>query len=1291
MEFHIEKDLPWLAAQLEHDGQDTKPLDQELKRLATPPRQSAPDDLYLTPAEFRARSCHAKIRPATRKYLSLFFKRAVAGNSITIKTDSGRIFEEVRFFDNQNGVFDPGRVESPYFLPHRKDCATDLIASRDPHTGGWQNITAQVLDIANYLVFQFYRFDETTREFVLSKEAVDFDRLVANIRRLDSEAPPDLGLTGDKKRAWEHLDILNGLNLTCLMTAYRIWRTTRFLADEGCSEIPLSGMIDYGDIRSLADFLPVPRMGRKRSLFEDDPGGDARALEKKFSSDLMTSLVSEFKRRPTETAARGDELSLIVIHASHVIRATKGRHGIDVLEALSHPDWETVLADADNALAIASALASAVQDASDEDGKALQSRLLAILVSDDPRYRFWFKMVVATATLMAQKNNPDFFDRPATLVLTEKRDLESLRAFADSLGMAPESVTVGRVIFDQLAELHQPVNGRSYPYPGLIELVLDALGDLSRSSATAKSLRQAGFEFCARFYGEFTSFVDKTSSRERQESDKHGDRRVILKTLNVMAAIDPVPAEEEIFAAQFDELDPTINPRTDKPLAYNAYYKHIGGAETLARLSRRPKLAFKRRIDQDNNDWGRLAEKAIRENELFRLEFLKEAQAALDPSKASDMTAVEKSFDPDGILTRNLCYVHILRYLFQNRALFDPAVIASESFNSDYLESLNFAHILKQTLPLSHYEKQARDFDDWLLKIEDKNPDFLIQLEGTVRAADPKVMRLPFQIFFVEMNETEIFQYAIDPDKAPAAVLNCVGRIRSWTSGYHGRVLTRMQVFFDQDEIRRERAANPSNYRRPEEYYDRYAANICQKRFEKTILPALSAAETGDTTPSHDFDASEALLLLKHFDESSFAAYLPAWVLHVIAHRFVSPNGHEDFRPMRQAFKLLAGTRFSRDEMRELFFERGYLADPGSLQPSERHRQKELKSLALRCLSHLKSPSAKAVTFPEAEALRIRRRIARLGGKVEDLVPESFNMLKTKLLRQRVGPGDYYDYKREARQLLKSGRPEAIQLLLEEALSEKAIDFPKNAPLAPLFRGLLGLVVTDKIFEDAIFGIATSSSSSSKGLKSLVNFSAILVKWGEKNRIDITRELTTAFASIKATPRIRELQDAVMRVREQIAAIEKEIETLRTEQSYLEYAEGNVPSETPEYESRLEELRKQKAELEKKLRELETQRNTAIVALATDPLLRSDRALSQIITSMYNSIRKQYLKEVLITGGNVTGRLVENHLENVLIPQKQALLQNPDKLPEAERRQALRDVEKRIAFLMDVLTQMEGV
>lgn len=1291
MEFHIEKDLPWLKAQLEHDGWDTTPLMQELSRLATPLRQSAPSDLYLTPAEFRARSCLANIRPPTRKYLGLFFKYGVTGETFTLKDSHGQTFEEVRYFDDHNGVFDPAHVAASHFLPRHKKCPTDLISRRDPLTSQWSDITTEVLDIANYLIFQFYRFDETTQEFVLNEGFVDFGELVARIKKFDSETPPDLGLTGDKKRAWDHLDILNGLNLTCLMTAYRIWRTTRVSLDDGGVEIPLNDMVDYGDIRSLVDFLPVPRMQRKRSLFENNPGDDTRALEKKFSSDLMTSLVREFKNHPPETATRGDELSLIVIHASHVIRATGGRHGIDVLEALSHRDWEQVLADADNAFAIASAFALSIQDASATDSEALQKRLLTILLSEDPQYRFWFKMVVATATLMAQKDNPDFFDQPANQILTDRTEQNSLHIFANSQGLQANTVTVGNVIFDQLAELHERVKGRSYPYPGLIELVLDTLGDLSRSLDTSQSLRHAGFEFCRCFYNEFTSFVDKTSSREQQESDKQNDRRVILKTLNVMAALSPVAAKEEIFDAQFEELDPAVNPRTDKPLAYNSYYKHIGGAEILARLEKHDKLAFKRHLDQENNDWGRLAEKSIRENELFRLEFLKEAQASLDPGKAVDMKAVEKSFDPDGLLTRNLCYVHVLRYLYLNRTLFDPIVITSPSFNSDYLESLNFEHILKRTLPSSHYENQAHDFDEWLLNLEEKNPDFVAKLKDTVRKAPPKSMRLPFQILFVEINETDIFQYALDPDKAPMAVLNFVGRIRSWTSGYHGRVLTRMQVFFDQDQIRHERTTNPENYKRPEEYFTNYATNVCKKRFEKTILPALREAESDGDSPSYSYDAKEALLLLKHFDDSSFAAYLPGWIFHIINHRFISQDGHEDFTPMQHAFALLAKTNFPREDMLELFFKHGYFVDSDSIQPSERHRQKELKTLALKCLRQLKSSNAKAIVFPETEAVLIRRRIAQVGNKVVDLVPESFHKLKTQLSRERIGPGDYYDYKCEARQLLKSGKPEAIQLLLEEALSEKTIDFPKNAPLAPLFKGLLGALVTNKVFENAILSIATSSSSSGKGIKSPINFSALLVKWGEKNHIDITKELTTAFASLKATPRIRELQDSIIHVREQIAVIEKEMETLRTEKSYFEHTENEIPSELSTLDDRLDKLRKQKAELEKKLTELEADRNAAIVALANDPAFRSERALSQLITSLYNSIRKQYLKEVLITGGAITGRLVENHLENVLIPQKKVLVQNPNGLPGTERRQALKDIEKRIAFLMDVLAQMEGV
>jgi DNA-binding transcriptional ArsR family regulator len=124
-------------------------------------------------------------------------------------------------------------------------------------------------------------------------------------------------------------------------------------------------------------------------------------------------------------------------------------------------------------------------------------------------------------------------------------------------------------------------------------------------------------------------------------------------------------------------------------------------------------------------------------------------------------------------------------------------------------------------------------------------------------------------------------------------------------------------------------------------------------------------------------------------------------------------------------------------------------------------------------------------------------------------------------------------------------------------------------------------------------------------------------------------------------------------------------------------------------DERLKELKESKRILERELARLEEERNAEIVALSRDPSLMPEQALFQLITSIYNSIRRQYLKEVLITGGEPTARLIESYLADHLIPKKRELLDDMGLPERPEQTERLIDVEKRIAFLTDVLAQME--
>lgn len=935
-----------------------------------------------------------------------------------------------------------------------------------------------------------------------------------------------------------------------------------------------------------------------------------------------------------------DTLSLIAIKACHVIRSTGGAQGIDILLRFSTGEWAVVLKDSDNVQALVSALASALSH--DEAAK----RLAELLLTDAPAPGPLFQSVIAIAFL----------------------NFQTVGTLAD-------------VVFARLNALLTPVSERLYSHAALIESSLDAFGAIANASPETSPACRKAFAWCRDFYAGFGTFVDPSATPEERARQKDDDRRLILKAQSALSALSPEKARRIFFEQAFSPLDPSFDPRLEKKFAHNAYYRSIGAAEQMAVLSGQRKLAFDRRLDEENNEWGRVAEKAVRENEIFRLEFFKEAHAASDPEALKRVRETLSTFDPHGYLMRNLVFAHVLRRLYVRRGIFDPTFVPDETFNAEYVASFDFAEAIHYRIPTSVYETDAKGFDAWVIALKRGNPDFFARLKAAVSALPEGERELPIDTLFMEVNEVEFFQYEIDPDKGPTAILDFVGPIRSWTSGYHGRVLTRVRAFMDQDRIRRDKAARPDSYKRPEDYYPDFAPAMCRERFELTILPILKAGENGSTLPELRFPASEAMLLLSYFDATGFSAYLPQWITFVIEHRFVNEDGGENLAPLRKAFDLLAATRFPRDLMRGLFERRGYLEDDAA-SPKKGARQAAVREAALACLKKLPDGEAIRPAYENGGTEPIRKKIRRAGAADIRILPTSYQDLKSEFTAETVGPREYFDYRRQARDLLKTHKIDAIRAILEEAISDKSLEYPANAPLSPLFPGLIGRFVTNARLEKALYDIATSGSSSNKGLASIIDFSTIMIRWAKRNRVDLTKVFTEAFADYRVPERVRELQDLVVETRGLIAEADRRIASLKTRRS-LSAAFSSLPDDGTT-EGSLEGWEARKKILEKDLKRREKERDAAIVALSKDPSHMSEQALFQLITSIYNAIRRQYLKEALIAGGESTARLVETHLEGTLIPEKRRLLASgPDGVS------ALREIEKRIEFLTDVLAQME--
>jgi hypothetical protein len=1253
MEFDIVRDRAWLETQLDAIGANGPDLDRELNYLANGPK--AVGDRYITPGELTFRRHAPLVRPVTAKFVSAFFKNGVTRERMAIGQASGGS-EDVSVYDDGDGVFETSGAP-------RGIGQTDVFIRNDGDRG--EDITRDVLACANFVLVRCFTYDESSGKFVPRDGPVDFMVLSEKIRAL-SEFPPSLEFDDGRKQAWEILNATENLRIATLMTLYRFAKT----AFESRNGRPpeLARVIDFGEIRGMTE------------------GGE---IENRCAASLLSSLLVESRINP---APGTNILPLIAIHAAHVINATDGAYGIGVLQHFSAKQWTAVLEDPAEAKALSFALASALapggfsvtKDLHASQGSDVERQLLNLLWSEGPDLSPWFQSVVATAFLVARKSDPEFFNAAARGLAESPAAAEALRNDCVRLGIDADRATVADIVFGRLKILTEATHGNIYAHATLIEVVLDAFGDIAGAVPEGMPVRERAFEWCRGFYAGFGTFVDRSTPVETQARQKNDDRRLILKAQGALAALSPAKARRVFFEESFSPLDVSFDPRIDKNLAHNAYYRRIGAAERMAALDGRAKLAFERRLDEENNEWGRVAEKAVRENEVFRLEFFKEAHAATDPDALDQVRKTLATFDPDGLLTRNLAFAHVLRCLYVQRKTFDPTFVPNADFNAEYVSSLDLAGFIRTRIPTRVYETEAREFDAWIIGLKRDNPDFFTRLMAAVRALPEEQRRLPIDTLFMEVNEVEFFQYELDPDSGPTAMLDFVGTIRSWTSGYHGRVLTRMRAFMDQDAIRRDKAVNPGSYKRPEEYYPDFAASLSQERFEITILPILKAGETGVTAPGTEFPEAEAMRLLSYFDGTGFSAYLPQWLMFIIEHRFTRENGKESFAPLCKAFDLLAATKFPRKLMRELFEDRGYVARPDGSDPS---RETVLYESALACLKNLPDKEPIQPFYDDGGIESVRKKILRAANVDLSLMPAPYGELKEKFTAKTVGPGGYFKYRRQARDLLKTHKIDAIRTILDEALTDKELAYPANAPLRALFPGLIGLIVTNDRLERSLYAIATSSSSANKGASSIIDFSSIMIRWAGRNHVDLTDVFTEAFANYRVPERVGEAQNKVVKTRERIADVDREIADIHTRRS-LSAAFAALPVGDGDDE-RLKELKESKRILERELARLEEERNAEIVALSRDPSLMPEQALFQLITSIYNSIRRQYLKEVLITGGEPTARLIESYLADHLIPKKRELLDDMGLPERPEQTERLIDVEKRIAFLTDVLAQME--
>lgn len=974
----------------------------------------------------------------------------------------------------------------------------------------------------------------------------------------------------------------------------------------------VTDFVRMSDIRELIDSDFPPSTRSLVGSFEKKQNEVIHIGENQIAIQALRSVLKLLKEHP-HTVNR-EKLFLVVVEINHLIDMTDGAAGLELFSEISNEQWQVLLQDQSIIEAITQSLGNAIKVQNwtffrrfYHEPEKLGDGLLAKLSAKRPQENHqWYDVIMVAALLRS-------LPKPSSFLITDY--LDPLLATKKQRNQLPSSI---------------------------VNVILESFATLPKRNCAPNLLFQA-FDWCCEFYQDFTTFHDKSDL----------DRLAIARTQEVLMILNAEKAQSIFFQEALSPLSFDFNPRTNLALAHNAYYRHIGAAQNLAFLSGNKKLAHQRKLDQSKNEWGRDMENRMRKDEIFRIDTLNEDP--LSPDR----------YDPDGILKRNLAFIHVLRFIYLQRDFFNPALDTAD--NASFLNTLNIEKTIAVNFDDAHYKNDAKDFDTWLIQLRKNNPVFFDTIADLVCVVE-KDIRLSFEVFFMEANEVETYQYYLDPREGPIALIDFIGAIRSWTSGYQGRLLVRMQTFFIQDKIKADKQKKPNSYKRPEEYDSDFAPFMTEERFEDAnfgILPLLKEAENPTLNARLNFGVDEASKILFYFSQNGFAAYITDWLFYIIDHRFVDAAGNEAFGPLEEAFAVLSKTKFPRELMEKEFEKRGYWPSPSDVSSANTKRQSRLAVAANLCLSQLPSVNLRYYRFKDSPQQKTHSAITLTRFFDSDPNAKRTQKMIDDFTHSRAQPGTYQRYRRQARRLLKTHDWEAIDAIVNAALHDVPVSYKTNAPLKPLFPGLIGHFITNDNLDKALHSIAVGNSHDGDDLKA-IDFSAIMTRWAEKNHIDLNSAFGEAFQNYEVPPSISSIQDEIIAIKEEIA-------------SWQRFRETDLAAE-----KRLKELHK---ELDLKTR----QRNRMINDLASQPQSYGQQAIIQVITSVYNAVRRQYLREILISGGEITGQLIESFLEDNLLPKKERIFHLSTFLGDEETKKELATLDRKIDFLIDVLSQVEEV
>ncbi|MBI4411800.1 MAG: hypothetical protein HY541_04890 [Deltaproteobacteria bacterium] len=641
------------------------------------------------------------------------------------------------------------------------------------------------------------------------------------------------------------------------------------------------------------------------------------------------------------------------------------------------------------------------------------------------------------------------------------------------------------------------------------------------------------------------------------------DGRQLEKQVNRVIAEDrDIHEPQDVLTALFMILNEPL-PDVPRSQAYVQFYKRVIARQMLARRRGDEKLDRELEKLQTMNQIGRELERMFWGNKSFRESLLQGHEAELDRQFRDNLDS------RDHILARNFLPLAVMEHLYRTYVADEKGEIKPEyreegksgelkawaeiAFRMESGE-INLGNIVETRLENAGYaDLENGGFSRFLASGQETSA-----YQKILRWCEGQEDRLPFSVFWRQLNDRELGDYLIGGKDARAQGITAIFILRSWSSGVNGRI---------------------------ENYFDYLEGNGNSGKFTVTerlaFLEGFRHSDLKHLVPhylSRFFKDPNELVRQKAFEIYAELGYPSAIARNFLGVLFdMNPDERRTpFAFMQALERVTIGTERNGGTLQEV-----------SLNPETRMVIGDIAGFQNNQNDVFRFRGAKRRFKPE------ELKIPRHQHPPQNLFPMTESSFQGRLTRLQNPDDDHpFVYRRLSHRLVGTGDERVIPALVDVLMSDAPVKV-EDRPLYPIMPALDTLL--------AIFGaggreaveqglVRTMSHTPSPGPLAQV-LPGLLLKWGRDNNVDVVTSFRKAIFQYDSGANL-------------------EIERLHQE---LDNEKGKTPWLVDQV--RVEQL------------------ESDLIVLYAVELQRRARShpevLDQLIVSLYNEVRRQYLVEEL--------------------------------------------------------------